>query len=168
MTSGINNPEGKFKYLRWGDNMSHSISSWREENMQVCIHPKAAPENEIEPWLETQIVLELVLQETQVLHVGLPSWVLETLQPWAMTTLFFCPICPSLISLINLTLFPLVSRLRCGHSGWVWHVHSPAWAAIVPWSPPAGIIPPRHIRRHHFHQRGELWGRCRDTRECGL
>lgn len=55
------------------DNMNDNMLSLREENMRVRTNTKAAPENETEPWLEPQIVLELVLEETPVLYVDLPG-----------------------------------------------------------------------------------------------
>lgn len=70
--------------------------------------------------------------------------------------------------LINLDSVPLVSRLLYGHSGWVRHLHSCAGAAFVPGPPPAGILPPRHLRRHQLYQGGELWGWHRGAGEFGV
>ena len=51
-----------------------------------------------------------------------------------------------------MALFSLISRLLYGDCGWLRHFHSPAGSAIVPWPPPAAVIPPKHLRGHHLHQ----------------
>lgn len=160
--------------------MNHNLSSLKEK-IRMCAHAhththtQPATENEAKPWLELEIFER---EERKYLCWSssqyLPSWTLGTRDPpvliHAVTTLLFSAwsVLPYSCLLINLASFLLVSRLLYGHSGRVWHFHSPAGAAIVLWPPPTGILPPKHLRGHHLHWEGQLWGRHRGAGERGL